>query len=353
MAYEHHRSGGLPQDPAPGAAAQGHALPSPEYVDIAVDDATDALADLRAGLEAPQARIAPKYFYDALGARLFEAITRLPEYYLTRVEAQLMDTLRPQLREAITAHCGPAPVQLLDLGAGSCRKAQGWIDTLRVERYVAVDIARDMLAEGLAALQRANPTLPLVGVSTDFSRRLDLRALDPGQASRAAARIALYPGSSIGNFAPEAARAFLRQVAQCCPGGGLVIGVDLVKDTAILEAAYNDALGVTAAFNRNVLLHVNALLGSDFHLQDWDHAATYARDAGRIEMHLVARRALELRWPGGQRRFAAAERIHTENSYKWEAATFSALLRAAGFGEPRCWTDAQGLFAVFWAPVPT
>jgi dimethylhistidine N-methyltransferase len=161
--------------------------------------------------------------------------------------------------------------------------------------------------------------------------------------------LVFYPGSSIGNFSPPEALRLLRQMHAQAAGGALLIGVDLDKDTAVLEAAYDDALGVTAAFNLNALRHVNRLAGTDFDLRDWQHQAHYHRAAGRIEMHLRARRALAVRWPGGQRNFAEGERIHTENSYKWQRDSFEALLRDAGFRRVHSWTDPKHWFAVMLA----
>ncbi len=187
----------------------------------------------------------------------------------------------------------------------------------------------------------------MVGVGLDFSARLELPAgLLDGPA------LLFYPGSSIGNFTPAEALRLLREARAASRGGALLIGVDLVKDLGVLEAAYDDALGVTAAFNLNLLRHLNRLLGADFALSDWRHRAFFDATASRIEMHLEARRALSVRWAqagGGQRRFEAGERIHTENSYKWRADDFAALLRDAGFARVQRWTDAREWFAVMLA----
>jgi uncharacterized SAM-dependent methyltransferase len=158
-----------------------------------------------------------------------------------------------------------------------------------------------------------------------------------------------YPGSSIGNFGPDAALRLLRQARELASGGALLIGVDLLKPRALLEAAYDDDLGVTAAFNLNLLKHLNRLLGADFDVRDWRHVALFDAATSRIEMHLEARRARQVRWRDGERDFAAGERIHTENSYKWAAADFEALLRQAGFGRVQRWSDAQGWFGLFLA----
>lgn len=322
--------------------------PAPAVIDLRDDDATDARRELSAGLLQAQAVIAPKYFYDPLGASLFEAITRLPEYYLTRTEADIVAGQGAAIAAAIRADrdgAAPAGITLVDLGAGNGEKAPAWITALHARRYIAVDIAVEGLRSALARLQEQFAGVQMLGVGCDFSARLRLPELD-----EAGPRVVLYPGSSIGNFDPEGALRFLSQVRSTCAGGGLLIGVDLRKDTAVLAAAYNDALGVTAAFNRNVLLHVNRLLAADFDLRDWAHEAHFNAAEGRIEMHLRAMRDCLVRWPGGGRRFAAGARIHTENSYKWDIDDFARLLCAAGFAAPRHWTDADRRFAIFWAP---
>ena len=211
-------------------------------------------------------------------------------------------------------------------------------------RYVAVDISVDFLRQALNRLQREHPLLELVGLGQDFSSQLQLPPhLQDGPA------LVFYPGSSIGNFAPDAALDLLRQARAAAQGGAMLIGVDLVKAVSLLEPAYDDALGVTAAFNLNLLSHLNRLLGADFKVSDWRHLALFNTVASRIEMHLVARHAVTVHWPGGERQFATDERIHTENSYKWQIDSFSALLREAGFAQVQHWTDAQSWFGVFLA----
>jgi dimethylhistidine N-methyltransferase len=232
----------------------------------------------------------------------------------------------------------------VDLGAGNCTKAARLFGPLRPRRYVAVDISVDFLRQALHALQREHPEIAMTGVGLDFSARLQLPAgLVGGPA------LVFYPGSSIGNFAPEPALRLLREARDLAAGGALLIGADLVKPAAVLEAAYDDALGVTAAFNLNLLEHLNRLLGADFRVREWRHVALYDAALSRIEMHLEARAGTCVRWQGGERSFRAGERIHTENSYKWRPEDFEALLREAGFGEVRCWTDPRGWFGVFLA----
>ena len=312
---------------------------TPTLVQLYREDALQVRRELIAGLAAPVAATSPKYLYDALGSRLFEAITELPEYYPTRVEAGVFAAAAA----AMAAHL-PTRATLVDLGAGNCAKAARLFDVFRPARYVAVDISAEFLGHALAGLQRQFPSLAMVGVGMDFSTTLALPAeAGPGP------RTLFYPGSSIGNFTPADALAFLRQARAECAGGALVIGVDLVKERAVLEPAYDDPLQVTAAFNRNMLLHFNRLAGTDFRLADWSHRAFFNAAESRIEMHLVAGRDLAVAWPGGERRFRAGETIHTESSYKWRVADFASLLETAGFRAPRHWSDERNWFAVFVA----
>ena len=247
------------------------------------------------------------------------------------------------MSDEIASH-RPAAATLVDLGAGNCEKAARLFAPFAVERYVAVDISVEFLRHSLELLQRQHPAMDLIGVGLDFSSRLAL----PAEIG-AAPRLLFYPGSSIGNFTPDEALDFLRQVHAECRGGGLLIGVDLVKPVEVLEAAYDDPLQVTAAFNRNLLLHINRLCGTDFALADWRHVALFNAMHSRIEMHLEALRAVTVRWPDGERAFAAGERIHTENSCKWRSEDFAALLAEAGFSAIRRWSDERDWFAVFLA----
>ncbi|PJB47006.1 MAG: L-histidine N(alpha)-methyltransferase [Comamonadaceae bacterium CG_4_9_14_3_um_filter_60_33] len=328
-------------------------MKTPVFVQLHHDSAEHIRQELLEGLTANLlpggATVSPKFLYDALGSRLFEAITELPEYYPTRTEAGIFSAHAQTMARAV-----PSGATLIDLGAGNCGKAAALFGALTPSRYVAVDISADFLRATLTSLQRQYPAMDMVGVGLDFSHTLDL----PPEAGAPSAgqRLLFYPGSSIGNFTPSQALVFLRQVRAACgpvAGSGLLIGVDLVKDAAELEAAYDDALGVTAAFNRNLVYKLNRLLGTDLRLADWAHHALFNHLESRIEMHLVAQRDLTVHWPGGQRAFSQGERIHTENSYKWTVAGFSQLLREAGFAEPLVWTDAPtvdaGRFAVMWA----
>jgi len=296
--------------------------------------------ELLAGLTAPDACIASKYFYDSLGSQLFDAITHLPEYYPTRAEAAIFTRHAADIARTI----GTGRV-LIDLGAGNCEKAAGLFSELQPVQYVAVDISAEYLETALARLRRQYPDIGMTGLGLDMSEGLSLPASVPD-----AGRLFFYPGSSIGNFTPLDASAFLTDLRQQCHSqGGLLIGVDLIKDKAILDAAYDDALGVTAAFNLNALNNVNSVLGSDFDVRDWRHCGFFNQTMSRAEMHLETRLAVEVHWPGGSRRFEAAERIHTENSYKYGLDQFGGLLREAGFRNVTAWTDQRNWFALFYA----
>ena len=297
----------------------------------------DPAAELRASLAATTPFIAPKYFYDPLGSRLFEAICELPEYPLTRAERRVFE----MHGDEIAARVG-IDRPLVDLGAGNCEKAESLFDLLAPSQYVAVDIAADFLRERLAALALRHPALAIVGVAEDFTSSLQLpAAVEPGP------RTVFYPGSSIGNFAPDAALAFLSRMREMCGAGGhLVLGADLVRDKQSLDLAYDDALGVTAAFNLNVLRNVNRLVAADFDVADWRHVAFFDPVTSRVEMHVEARCDVPVRWRGGERRFSATDRIHTENSYKYTLPGLRALLQRAGFREWQVWTDEPRGFAV-------
>ena len=292
-----------------------------------------------AGLLVESPWVSPKYLYGPLGSRLFDAITELPEYYPTRTERSVLESCRNDLARA----AGPDPT-LIDLGAGNCEKARSLFDALRPRQYVAVDMSVEFLRHSMSQLQRNFPHLEMLGVGIDFSAGLRLP-----DAVRRENRLFFYPGSSIGNFTPQEALTFLAGIREQCPSGGLLIGVALIKDASILQAAYDDALGVTAAFNLNLLNNVNALIGGDFDVRDWRHCALFNSAQSRIEMHLEARRGTTVNWPGGKRRFAPGERIHTENSYKYALPDFRLLLLQAGFTRVQAWTDASDWFALCYA----
>jgi dimethylhistidine N-methyltransferase len=316
--------------------------PDDRLADRLAHDAPAERRALIAGLRATPASIPPKYFYDASGSALFGTICELPEYYPTRTEAAIFE----RHREDIVGAVGTGK-QLVDLGAGDCRKGGAWLPFLAPRRYLAVDIAQEALGCSLSQLAARHPGVEVCGVLTDFTRGLDLhRDLAGGAATF------FYPGSSIGNFTPAEAARFLHAIRRHCGddgASGLLIGVDTKKNAARLNAAYDDAAGVTAAFNRNALRHVNRILGTRFVPEAFAHVAFYDEARSRVEMHLEARTAQTVVIDGIARTFAAGERIHTENSYKYAPHEFVAMLELAGFATVRCWQDDAGDFAVYYA----
>ncbi len=311
-------------------------------VDQSGKDRGDERGQVVAALLENPARIAPRYFYDELGCALYGAICRLPEYYPTRTEVALFREHRSAIAEALGRGR-----QFVDLGAGDCCKGQSWLPFLAPARYIAVDIARSELERSLARMAPDFPEIEMLGVIADFAAGLPLDDVLDGSAATF-----FYPGSSIGNFAPAEAVGFLANVrAQCAsrPGSGLLIGVDGKKAAAVLDAAYDDALGVTAAFNRNVLLHLNQRFGFDFALKGFEHRGFYNAAEGRVEMHLEALLDQSVHLGDHERRFARGERIHTENSYKYDAPQFEALLREAGYAAVRHWASPDRGYFVFYA----
>lgn len=294
-------------------------------------------AELSAGLLAPHAHTSPKYLYDALGSKLFSAICELPEYYPTRTEAAILDRHLHDIARSIGQG-----VTLIDLGAGNCEKAARLFPALQPVQYVPVDISADFLRDAVERLRHRHPEIRMTALGMDFSSSLNFP-----ETVRRDRRLFFYPGSSIGNFTPEHAAEFLASVhAACDAEGGLLIGIDLVKDTQILHAAYDDAIGLTAAFNRNLLHHMNHLLDADFDARDWRHRCHFNPRESRIEMHLDAVRDVTVRWSDGERCFRQNESIHTENSYKYTRERFLQLLERAGFGHLRTWTDPRNWFMV-------
>ena len=324
----------------------------PEFIDCtatlsATTESTqnEVIQDLTKSLLATRASISPKYFYNTLGSKLFEAITLLDEYYPTRTEAGIFNANYGNMALAIV-QAGISSACLIDLGAGNCAKSAALIPHVKPQQYVPIDISVDFLREASGNLQANFPNLNIVGVGMDFSRTLQLPDAVQNQD-----RVFFYPGSSLGNFSPEDALHFLQQIAHPSQGNarGLLLGIDLVKNSAVLEAAYDDAPGVTAAFNKNVLLNINELLGADFDLRQWQHVALFNAQKSRIEMHLQALANTTVRWTESERSFVAGEQIHTENSYKYTLDSMTALLKQAGFSQVQHWTDPKEWFGVFWA----
>lgn len=311
----------------------------PAFLEASPHAPSRVAQELQGGLLAQPAHIDPKYLYDTLGSSLFTAITQLPEYYPTRCEAEILHDYAAD----IARHTGPVD-SLIDLGAGDCAKAERLFNSLRPRRYVPIDISVDYLQTAVQRLQHAYPGLPIIALGQDFHHALELPDTLP-----ASGRLFFYPGSSIGNLNPDQALALLTRIRSACAGGGLLIGVDRVKPRGVLEPAYDDALHLTAAFNLNLLRHVNHLLGSDFDVRHWTHVAHYDEPHSRIQMYLQALSAVQVTWLGGQRRFGSGERIHTENSYKYTIDGFRELLARAGYTDVQHWSDARDWFSVFSA----
>ena len=304
-------------------------------------DLKPAVADFRreviAGLSAQPRRIAPKFFYDAEGSRLFDAITRLPEYYPTRTEIGLLQAHG----EAMAERLGRGAA-LIELGSGSDVKIRALIDVLRPAHYLPLDISLTHLEAAASGIARDYPALQVHAVCVDYTRQFALPRVD-----ESVPRVAFYPGSSVGNFEPGTVLGLLGWVAGMVgPGGRLLIGVDLRKDAAVLDAAYNDSAGVTAAFNRNLLARMQRELGAELELDAFAHRAFYNAAAGRIEMHLDAVRPTRIRIGDAVFAFAAGEGIHTENSYKYDLPGFAELAGRAGFVTEQVWCDDARLFSV-------
>jgi dimethylhistidine N-methyltransferase len=295
-------------------------------------------ADMIAGLSAVPKRTPPKWFYDRTGSELFEEITRAPEYYPTRTElAILADNAK-----AIAA-CVPPGGYLVELGAGSTTKIRLLLDRLgHAAGYVPVDISGEFLAAEAAELRRTVPDVPVFPVAADFTKAFKLPAITAGRPLAG-----FFPGSTIGNFDPADAADFLRHVRRMLgPGATLIIGIDLRKDPRILEAAYDDAGGVTAAFNLNLLVRANRELDADFDLDAFAHRAVFNAARSRVEMHLVSLEARDVHIRGRRFGFAAGETIHTECSYKYTIEDFRALAASAGWQPKAVWLDDAALFSV-------
>jgi dimethylhistidine N-methyltransferase len=295
------------------------------------------LNDVITGLANRPATISPKYFYDAIGSRLFDQITELPEYYPTRTETNILS----QNAAEIASHVGTGSL-LVEPGGGSCAKVHIILEGLKPLAYVPMDISRDHLHMAAKELAAAYPWLEIHAACTDFTRNMELPPSAPE-----GTRVAFFPGSSIGNFDPDGAVDFLTSIAQLVGKNGyLLIGVDLKKDKKLLEDAYDDAAGITAQFNLNLLKRINRELGADFDLNGWQHKAFYNQTLGRIEMHLASKQAQTVKINGSDFSFKKDETIHTENSYKYSTDEFIGLAAKAGFQSDALWIDENHLFSV-------
>ena len=296
--------------------------------------------DVIAGLSLPQKALPPKYFYDAAGSRLFEAICRLEEYYPTRVELALTRAHLDEIGRFVGKGC-----ELIEYGSGESLKTRLLIRGLHPSAYIPVDISEAALHAAAKRLARAFPWLNVLSVVGDFMQPLKLPVYSGRSSAR---RVVYFPGSTIGNLTPEEAHAFLRMSrGQIGPRGAMLVGVDLKKDANVLHAAYNDAKGVTAAFNLNVLARINRELEGDFDLRRFKHYAFYNVALGRIEMHLVSLARQTVNVGSHRFRFGVGESIHTENSCKYSVEEFQTLARSAGFETEKVWRDRRDYFALF------
>ncbi len=303
--------------------------------------------DVLQGLDKRPASIPPKYFYDAKGSQLFDAITELPEYYQTRTEIAILQ----DNADEIAHHVGTDSL-LIEPGGGSCAKVHILLEGLRPMAYVPMDISSQHLQLATEELATAFPWLEIHATCTDFTQNM---ALPPTALEKAeGTKVAFFPGSSIGNFDPGGAVEFLTSIARLVKSEGyLLIGVDLKKDKSILHDAYNDAAGITAQFNLNLLQRINHELDADFDLSGWRHEAIYNEQAGRIEMHLVSLREQQISIGPSRFEFAEGETIHSENSYKYTTQEFIKLAQYAGFESVALWVDADNLFSVHLFRVQT
>jgi dimethylhistidine N-methyltransferase len=308
--------------PARGVVLIDQAPPLARFIDEAV-----------IGLGASPKAISPKWFYDALGSKLFDAICDLPEYYPTRTEMKLFSDHAPDMAQ----RAGIDRV-LIELGSGNGEKVRRLMSHLRPRAYVGVDISKEILHSATTKLKDEYPGLSVYAVCSDFSS--GFRAPDE---LPEASRLYFYPGSSIGNFTPDEAVKLLQPLAR--PGDALLIGVDLIKDRATLESAYDDALGVTAAFNLNLLARMNRELRANFDLSRFRHIARFDEGLSRIEMHLESTADQAVSLDERTFSFAAGERLHTESSYKYSVEGFAALAARAGWTLVECWTDERCRFA--------
>ena len=295
--------------------------------------------DVLAGLKATPKRIAAKYFYDATGSQLFERITELPEYYPTRCEMKILRDHGAEIAKLIEPNAA-----LIELGSGSNKKVRLLLQKApELAAYVPVDICAEMVEQEAIDLRRDFPKLKVLPVVADICEPFTL----PASAASASRRVGFFPGSTIGNFEPHEAAAFLRNAAHILGAGAtLIIGADLIKPAEVLNAAYNDAAGVTAKFNLNLLVRINRELRATFKLDTFEHHAFYNRERHRIEMHLASLKRQKVRVAGETIEFRAGETIHTENSYKYSVESLGALARGVGWSPAATWTDAKGYFSI-------
>lgn len=301
----------------------------------------DIRADVLRGLRESPKTLPCKYFYDARGSQLFDAICELPEYYPTRTEISILENNAQAIAQAVGEDA-----TIVEYGSGSSTKTHLLLKAMYdfgcdPAAYIPIDIAREHLLEAAENLARRNPDMGVLPVCADYTREFSIPE------SSGARRVAFFPGSTIGNFIPENARKFLSRMKDVCGSdGGLLIGVDLKKPRAVLESAYNDSQGVTAQFNLNLLTHINRELDSNFTPENFRHIALYNEERGRIEMHIESLCDQKVCIGDEEIEFAKGERIHTENSYKYSLEEFADLANAAGWQVQNIWLDSDKLFSV-------
>lgn len=308
-------------------------------------DVGDFRAEVLEGLSRPQKALPCKFFYDERGSELFHEICYLEEYYPTRTEIGILEARVGEIADLVGSG-----VHLIELGSGASIKIRTLLNALPdLARYTGVDISRDFLLQSTAALAQDYPDLDVAAVCADYTRTFPVPESEEAAGAR---KVGFFPGSTIGNFPPDEAKAFLGGIADILgPGGGLLIGVDLRKDPDRLYAAYNDSEGVTAAFNLNLLSRANAELGADFDLAAFRHDAPYLEDVGRVEMRLYSERDQSVHIDGTRFDFGAGEYIHTESSHKYSLDGFRALCETVGYRPVAAWTDPEDLFSVHYFSV--
>ena len=300
----------------------------------------DAFAsDVLGGLTATPKRVPPKYFYDETGSHLFDRITELPEYYPTRCEMRILETHAGEIAKLI-----PEGAALVEFGSGSNKKARILLKAApKLACYVPVDICGEMVEQEAAELRPDFPGLKVLPVTADFTQSFAL----PPEAMAAPLRVGFFPGSTIGNFEPHEAAAFLRHAGKILgPKARLIVGADLIKPVEVLNAAYNDKAGVTARFNLNLLARINRELDGNFDVGSFEHHAFYNRERNRVEMHLASLKRHKVKVAGETIDFRAGETIHTENSYKYSLEKLGALARGAGWRPLAAWTDPRNYFSL-------
>ncbi|HUI35690.1 MAG TPA: L-histidine N(alpha)-methyltransferase [Stellaceae bacterium] len=310
------------------------------FIDLAPGEESFRDAVL-AGLEREPRSLPCKFFYDARGSQLFEAICEVPEYYLTRAEMAILETYAGAIAERIGPHC-----RLIELGSGASRKVRLLLNALEAPvAYVPVDISRDFLRQSAASIAADFPELQIAAVCADYTRPFELPAISgpPGK------RVGFFPGSTIGNFEPEAVVQFFAHSGRLLGAGAeMLVGVDVKKEKAVLDAAYNDAAGLNAEFNLNLLHRIAKELDSDLDIAGFEHVAFYNPVEGRVELYIRSKTAQSAVIAGRRFSFGAGEMIHTENSYKYAIPEFQALAARAGFMSLDTWTDADGKFSVHY-----